>query len=400
MIDKLIPKYLNLEDDERLVKSVEMTNAINVRFSSEQDGDGNIVKNAYGNLPVTFATGSSLAAGSNEVIGVVENSEKGEIFYFVWNSNDNHTIYRYSTSSDEVQIVYRDSILAFSKFYHVRSSIIQNLAGETLLYFTDANNAPKKINVTRALLGLYPASFTSGTDAEKLTNIAVAKQPPMTPPTFTFFTNVNLKQNNIYQSTFQFAAQYVYQDGERSAISAYSELAVAQNQFFDGIIDEEQKLANNTLTISVPTSVADVKEILVLARNGNAGAFYEIGTIVNSPSVIAQSISFDNSKLYSAVSQDEVNKLYDNVPQTAESLDIAGNRLMMGGYTEGYPNIRTDVDVLPNYFPQVGEYEIGVTYPATSTATNWFVTTKQFDIDISNIPALTQEESILNISLI
>ena len=134
MIDKLIPKYLNLEDDERLVKSVEMTNAINVRFSSEQDGDGNIVKNAYGNLPVTFATGSSLAAGSNEVIGVVENSEKGEIFYFVWNSNDDHTIYRYSTSSDEVQIVYRDSILAFSKFYHVRSSIIQNLAGETLLY--------------------------------------------------------------------------------------------------------------------------------------------------------------------------------------------------------------------------------------------------------------------------
>jgi hypothetical protein len=398
MIDKLIPKYLNLEDDERLVKSVEMTNAINVRFSSEQDGDGNIVKNAYGNLPVAFATGSSLAAGSNEVIGVVENNEDGEIFYFVWNSNDDHTIYRYSTSSDEVKIVYRDSILAFSKFYHVRASVIRNLAGETLLYFTDANNAPKKINVTRALLGLYPASFTSGTDAEKLINIAVAKQPPMTPPTFTFSTNVNLKQNNLYESTFQFAAQYVYQDGERSAISPYSNLAVAQNQFLDGIIDEEQKLANNTLTISVPTSVADVKEIIVLARNGNTGAFYEIGVLVNSSAVSTQSISFDNSKLYSAVSQDEVNKLYDNVPQTAEALDLAGNRLMMGGYTEGYPNIRTDVDVLPNYFPQVGEYEIGVTYPATSTATNWFVTTKQFDIDISNIPALTQEESILNIS--
>lgn len=397
MIDKLIPKYLNLEDDERLVKSVEMTNAINVRFSSEQDGDGNIVKNAYGNLPVDFATGSSLAAGSNEVIGVVENSEDGEIFYFVWNSNDDHTIYRYSTSSDEVQIVYRDSILAFSKFYHVRSSIIQNLAGETLLYFTDANNAPKKINVTRALLGLYPASFTSGTDAEKLTNIAVAKQPPMTPPTFTFSTNVNLKQNNIYQSTFQFAAQYVYQDGERSAISQYSELAVAQNQFFDGIIGEEQKLANNTLTISVPTSIADVKEILVLARNGNAGAFYEIATIVNSPSVIAQSISFDNSKLYSVVSQDEVNKLYDNVPQTAESLDIAGNRLMMGGYTEGYPNIRTDVDVLPNYFPNNGEYNIDVVYPAPLPGAPGTFVKSWFNVDISSIPATISEDSMLSV---
>ena len=397
MIDKLIPKYLNLEDDERLVKSVEMTNAINVRFSSEQDGDGNIVKNAYGNLPVAFATGSSLAAGSNEVIGVVENNEDGEIFYFVWNSNDDHTIYRYSTSSDEVKIVYRDSILAFSKFYHVRASVIRNLAGETLLYFTDANNAPKKINVTRALLGLYPASFTSGTDAEKLTNIAVAKQPPMTPPTFSFSTNVNLKQNNLYQSTFQFAAQYVYQDGERSAISAYSELAVAQNQLFDGIITDEQKLENNTLTVSVPTSVADVKEIIVLARNGNAGAFYEIGTLVNSSSVTAQIISFDNSKLYSAISQDEVNKLYDNVPQTAESLDIAGNRLIMGGYTEDYPNIRTDVSVLTNYFPKVGQYQIPVKYPHITTPT-LPDQTKQFSIDLSSLPAIVDQDSIVNIS--
>jgi hypothetical protein len=398
MIDKLIPRYLNLDDDSRLIKSVEMTDAVNVRISSEEDGDGGVIKNAYGNTPIFFASGSALAAGDNTVIGAISNPQSGEIFFFVWNSNDNHSIYRFSTSSNEAKLVYRDSILGFSKFYHIRASVVKNLDGETLLYFTDANTDPKKINVTRALLGLYPAAFTSGTDAEKLACIAIAKQPPMTPPTFTFSTNPALKQNNLYESTFQFAAQYVYEDGERSALSPYSELAVAQNQFLDGIIDEEQKLANNTLSVSVPTSTADVKEIIVLARNGNTGAFYEIGVLVNSSVVSSQSISFDNTKLYSAVSQDEVNKLYDNVPQTAEALTITGNRLMLGGYTEGYANIRTDVDVLPNYFPQVGEYAIDVTYPATSTATNWFVTTKQFDIDISNLPAVTEEDSILNLS--
>jgi len=398
MIDKLIPRYLNLDDDVRLIKSTEMTDAVNIRISSEQDGDGGVVKNAYGNEPVSFASGSALAAGTNEVIGAVSNPQTGEIFFFVWNSNDDHAIYRYSTSSNEAKLVYRDSVLGFSKFYHVRADVVKNLDGETLLYFTDANTDPKKINVTRALLGLYPAAFTSGTDAEKLACIAVAKQPPMTPPTFAFSTNLLLKQNNLYESTFQFAAQYVYEDGELSALSPYSEVAVAQNQFLDGIISEEQKLANNTLSVSVPTSVADVKEIIVLARNGNAGAFYQIGVLVNSSSVATQSISFDNSKLYSAISQDVVNKIYDNVPQTAEALTIAGNRLMLGGYTEGYANIRTDVDVLPNYFPQSGEYPVEVTYPATSTATNWPVTTKQFDIDISNIPAVTQEDSILNIS--
>jgi hypothetical protein len=401
MIDKLIPRYLNLDDDARLIKSVEMTDAVNVRVSSEQDGDGGVIKNAYGNEPVSFASGSALAAGTNEVIGAVSNAQTGEIFFFVWNSNDDHAIYRYSTSSNEANIVYRDSVLSFSKFYHVRADVVKNLDGETLLYFTDANTEPKKINVTRALLGLYPASFTSGTDAEKLANIAVAKQPPMTPPTFAFSTNPLVKQNNLYESTFQFAAQYVYEDGELSALSPYSEIAVALNQFLDGIISEEQKLENNTLSVSVPTSVADVKEIIVLARNGNAGAFYQIGVLINSPSVATQSISFDNSKLYSAISQDVVNKIYDNVPQTAEALTIAGNRLMLGGYTEGYANIRTDVDVLPNYFPQVSEYEINVRYPHVNPPDDieeLTTETKQFSIDISSIPAVITDEAILNIS--
>jgi hypothetical protein len=400
MIDKLTPRYLNLDDDVRLIKTIEMTDAINVRISSEQDGDGGVIKNAYGNSSVPFAVGSELPSGDNQVIGAVSNPQGGEIFFFVWNSNNDHTIYRFSTSSNEAKIIYRDPVLSFSKFYHVRASVVKNLAGETLLYFTDANTDPKKINVTRALLGLYPSAFTSGTDQEKLACIAIAKQPPMTPPTFTFSTNPALKQNNLYESTFQFAAQYVYNDGERSALSPYSELAVAQNQFLDGIISEEQKLANNTLSISVPTSSADVKEIIVLVRNGNAGAFYEIGVLVNSNLVSSQSISFDNSKLYSAVSQDEVNKIYDNVPQTAESLTIAGNRLMLGGYTEGYPNIRTDVDVLPNYYKESLEYNIDVVYPSKNVVvpSDPFVARRIFDLDVSSIPSVVTEDAILNIS--
>jgi hypothetical protein len=399
MIDKLVPRYLNLEDDQRLVKSVEMTDALNVRLSSDEDGDGGVIKNAYGNAAIAFRSGDELPAGTNKVIGSIANSDGGEVFFFVWNSNNDHSIYRYSGSSNQAQLVYRDSILDFSSFYHIRATVVRNLAGETLLYFTDANTEPKKINVTRALLGLYPASFTSGTDAEKLANIALAKQPPMTPPTFVFTTNVGLKQNNLYESTFQFAAQYVYQDGERSAISPYSELAVSQTQFFGGIIDEEQKLQDNTLTISVPTSTSDVAEIIVIARNGNAGAFYEIETIQNDSNVATQSIQFDNSKLYTPISQDEVNKIYDNVPQTAEAIDITGNRLMLGGYTEGYENIRTDVDVLPNYFPQVSSYDLEVTYPSTTApASPPNARGKSFDLDITSIPAVTSEDSILNVS--
>jgi hypothetical protein len=397
-IDKLIPRYLNKEDDVRLVKTVEMTDALNVRLSADANGDGRVIKNAYGNDDVPFKTGDALPNGTNEVIGSLANPQDGEIFFFVWNSNNNHSIYRFSSSSNQAQLIYRDSVLGFVRYATIRASVIKNLSDETLLYFTEGITPPKKINVTRALLGLYPAAFTSGTSAQKLLCLAVAKQPPMTPPTFVFSTNPTLKQNNLYETTFQFAAQYIYQDGERSAISPYSELAVAQNQFFDGIISEEEKLKNNTLTISVPTSVADVKDIVIIARNGNIGAFYEIATVSNNSTVSFQNITFDNSKLYTPISQDEVNKIYDNVPQTAESLTIVGNRLVLGAYTEGYANIRTDVDVLPNYFPQAGAYELNVTYPSLTGIPNNYERRKAFDIDITTLPNTTAEDSMLNIT--
>ena len=38
-IDKLTPRYLNFEDDERLVKRIEMTDAVNIRIDSDDDGD-------------------------------------------------------------------------------------------------------------------------------------------------------------------------------------------------------------------------------------------------------------------------------------------------------------------------------------------------------------------------
>ena len=49
-IDKLTPRYLNKDSDERLIKNVEMKDALNVRISTENDGDGMVIKNAYGNV--------------------------------------------------------------------------------------------------------------------------------------------------------------------------------------------------------------------------------------------------------------------------------------------------------------------------------------------------------------
>ena len=55
-IDKLIPQYLNSDTDQKLVKSVEMTDNLNIRVSSDDEGTDGVVKNIKGITVVAAAT--------------------------------------------------------------------------------------------------------------------------------------------------------------------------------------------------------------------------------------------------------------------------------------------------------------------------------------------------------
>lgn len=496
-IDKLIPRYINKEDDARLVKAVEMTDALNIRISSSANNNANVIKNAYGNTAVSFRSGDELFGfgSSNSVIGAISDNLTAEIFYFAYNSLGWHSVYRYSTSSDESQLVHQDqqaflvdsalvttmptagavysavgingstfyfqvtstttfpvvsgpdtlvyvtgydnvgaarkyndmaairpagtltkvsgtgdasigysltrgSILRFSEATHIRGNIIKNIDGDSLLYFTDGNTPPKKINATKAIVGGYPSKFTdiTSTDDMRLAFITTAKTPPLVAPSFSFSTDATQQFNNLFESEFQFSAQYIYEDGEESAMSPYSELAISKYQLMDGVIDEAERLRNNVLTISVAdTSLAgEVAKVRLLVRNGNDGTFYIADEKDYSVGLTA-SFKFRNTELMVPVSPNTVNKMYDAVPITAESQTIIADRLVYGGYKEGYANLedlRGEESVLVNYGKSPRVIDLDVTYPKTSSP----ITPKEFKIDISSIPAILSDDSLLNLS--
>ena len=399
-IDKIVPKYLNKEDDYRLVKNVEMTDALNVRISADMNGDGGVIKNAYGNEAVAFADGTNwqekthaLPAGTNKVIGSVSDLKDGIVIFFVWNANGDHSIYRFSTASDVAELVYRDPVLEFQADSFVKGDVIRNLSQDSLLYFTDGISSPKKINVSRAIRGGYSSVFSTGTDSEKLEFLTLAKKPPLDPPTFSFFTDSTTQENNIYENTYQFAYRYVYLDGEVSAISKYSELAVSQQQLRDGLITDEQKLENNAIRVNVTTSVADVRRIEVLARNGNTGAWFIIDEIGN-PSLSSETTlytDFKNDQLYRFISTTDSDKLYDAVPLTAQSQTISNGRLFLGNYTEGYANQKNDISLWPNYALRPSVQNIAVD---NAPNPNGPVKTLRFDLSAISIPS---QDSLLNI---
>ena len=230
-VQKLTPRYLNKDDDARLVKPTEMTDAQNIRISFDDDGDGLVIKNAYGNTEITLDT--ALPSGTNRVVGSVANEIKGYIYYFVYNTNGAHSIYRYSIGSNTSRQVYLDSttaannILQFGETTFVEGNVVNDVKGNELLYFNDSINSPKKINVTKAINGLYPSKFTTGTTEEKSLYFTVAKQPPLTPPSFNIVNNSKLGTSRIVEKNFQFAYRYIYDDGEVSALSPYSPLTAS-----------------------------------------------------------------------------------------------------------------------------------------------------------------------------
>ena len=387
-VQKLTPRHLNKDDDERLVKATEMTDALNVRVSSDDNGDALVLKNAYGNTEITLQT--ALPAGTNKVIGSVASEQSNSIYYFVWNSNNDHSIYKYSVGTNKAQQVYKDSVLSFNKNGFVKANVVTSVDGDELVYFNSGTSEPKKINASKALRdNSYPGGST---DEEKLLFLTVAKQPPLSPPTFNIVNNASLKENNIGDKVFQFAYRYIYEDGEISALSPYSSLTASIAQLRDGFNTEEAIDFYNQINVFVKNTIADVSKIQVFAREGNEGTFYEIAEKTNNKNTNAVTINFNNQFKGEALSIDDKNKLFDNVPQQADSQEIVDGRLMYGGYTEGYPNTNLNVSLIANYKDTEPIYNISLS--VTSSLSGTFV-----DFDLSTLPDPVPEDSMVYINV-
>ena len=387
-IDKLIPQYLNSDTDQKLVKSVEMTDNLNVRVSNDAEGTAGVIKNVKGTDVVSPRTSNdSFPSGDNRVIGAVDNQKNKEILFLVWNSNNDHGIYRLDMTTGKYQKLYEDSVLNFKKFSYADCDVVINEEGSTLFYWTDNSNPPMKVNVNRLLKSDYPTSFYSGTNEEKLLSLTVAKQPPLKAPSFNYVNNVDIKKNNIYEKTFQFAYQYKYKDGELSALSEYSPVTVASTQLQDGFIPTSTKEFYNQINVYVRNSVADVDEIILYAKNSNLQTFYEVEKIKNNGTNGVSTIKFIDDKISKSLSADEVRKNYDNVPQLAKAQAVVNNRLMYGNYKEGYENVDVDVDINPIHHDAPEFFKVDVSHNGTSDVVVKNDTSLQFDIDFSEVPS-------------
>ena len=216
------PRYLNLDNDSRIIAAQEMVDALNVRISTDEGGNQGVVKNIKGNT-TRGALGNATIGSTNKIVGCYEHEGTNRFFVFAHNSLGIHTVYELGQSSNSfTKIIESANILLSGEPLHIDGMAIDE---ELHLYFTDGVEKPQKINVDTAVaVGSYPSSQ----------NEASVMKPSPFAPVVSYSTDSSKKSNDISGKSFQFAFQYVYRDGEVSAIGEYSENTVGFNTLNNG----------------------------------------------------------------------------------------------------------------------------------------------------------------------
>lgn len=335
---------MNKSVDERLVPQGEYIDALNVRLGSTEGTEIGAVENSKGNellVQVLFQN----AALSNEAkcIGAYEDGANETIYWFIHDKNN------LSSSTGKVDLIVSYNVRTFALQYHVISTSILNfdedylvngidLIGD-LLFFTDNLNPPRKINVTRTYL-----QPDTNTTVDQLTeqDIGVVLAPPLNAPTLDQFA-VGGGENYMEELLLSFAYRWQYEDGEYSALSPFTDYAFTPGPFridYANFYNEGMRNIFNSVNITFNTGGRNVKDLDVVFKFSTSQSVNVIerfnkvneGWLDNTE----QTITFTNKKIYTTLPEEQLLRLYDNVPRVAQAQTIMGNRLMYGNYIDGY----------------------------------------------------------------
>ena len=328
-INTLTPRYLNLDNDSRIIAAQEMVDALNVRVSADEGGNQGVVKNIAGNSVVGNNLGYSFVGSTNTIVGCYEHEGTNRFFVFVHSSVGTHTVYELEQGSNTfTKIIESANILLSGEPLHIDGMVIDE---ELHLYFTDGVEKPQKVNVdTTIAVGSYPSSQ----------NEASVMKPSPFAPIVSYTTDSSKKSNDISGKSFQFALQYVYRDGEVSAIGEYSENTVGFNTLNNGFDGAEYDSNFNKIEIQIGGGTlgmglgSTIPNLRLFFRDVYDNTMYYVGEY--SYSELFNGVDFYNDGSYAVVSDAEYNKLQDAVPKTAKAQTITANRLFYGNYTEGF----------------------------------------------------------------
>lgn len=376
-----IKGIMNQDLDERILPDGIYRNATNITVESYAAGDIGAVQNAYGNsLKGNIASAVNTQTITNPiVIGAVAYEPKSLIYWLV-TANEFDAIFEYNVQSGQTSRVLQcskpspGSPLNFNANQVVTGiNYIEGQDGNNYLFWTDNFNPPRRININRCKG--YTADDPSIAD-----DISVIMAPPLNAPYISLSQDNNPDSTNLKEKFVYFSYRYKYIDNEYSSMSPFSAVGFEAGSFaidYDtgdnlGMINQKNKI-----NIEFETGNKFVKEIQLLVRDTRSLNVMVIESFnkneLNIQNNTTYSFTFRNNKIYTTLSNEQVTRLFDNVPLKALAQDVIGNRLIYGNYLQ-FRNIG-DINFTVNYnsvaitdnkpkrsFRSDRDYEVGIVY--------------------------------------
>lgn len=360
-------KGLDKDSDIRLLNNA-YRDALNVRITDYESGDKFTIVNAKGNTEIEY----TLPDGHNVVIGSFDDKVNKNVYYFVYNSEDNHLILKYDYKEGDISLILRDTSARNQLNFSVDNYITSvALLDNRFLIYTDNLNEPRWIDLDN--LSKYSDPLSSGDLLD------IAKAPQDVPVICNYTTNSSKKYNNLIGKLWQFRTVYVYKDGTRSVFSTISKVPLPTIDSQSPFTEDQDISIDNEITLSVPTPPQDVSKVELYAQGVNGDTekttnWYLFNTvtrqdIIDSPTTTGNNtygdFSFANDEIYTLADPLEVAQSETYVPKKAKALDIIhGNRLALANITDGFDI--DDIDL------QCSLTFTGQNVPAVNSATGVF----------------------------
>jgi len=366
---------MNKDLDDRLLPEGEYRDAQNIEVLKPDGSNVGVIQNAAGNTIAHTTLGLS---SDVEVIGTYFDEKNKRIYWFVTDNNDLsatdwyidsaltqprfHAIYYYdadpsSATFKTAKAIVTGRFLKFSKKYKITGIAMI----DDLLFWTDNKNQPRRINVVKAIgdVNFYNNEL----------KISLAKYAPYTPVVFmtendiagtsTMSNDTALENDYIEEEFVRFSYRYKFNDNEYSVLAPFSQIAFQhsyksgteygtfneaaearayQSTELDGMINHINTAVLGIELPSInPNADFEIKEIEIIIKESDS----TVARIVETKTLTDASISstfytytYKSDTPQETLPENQITRVFDNVPTKAKALDIVGNRLVFGNYSQ------------------------------------------------------------------
>jgi len=190
-------------------------------------------------------------------------------------------------------------------------------------------------------------------------------------------------EDPIFQRVFpRFAYRWKYEDGEYSAISAFTEVAfLPDNEYkydaIEGYNLAMENTARRVILSNFDTTPSGVVAIDILYKESNSNNIYTLTTISGSEVENFNKYEVNKEKFHGLVESKQILRPYDNIPRKARAQEVSANRLIFGNYTQQYDITPSDEPVISTTLSSsfitasnqvsrsiksIRDYQVGVSY--------------------------------------